>query len=131
MDEIEEIRKKKLEKLMKMSTMPDHPVYVNDSTIDGELAKNEYVVLDMYADWCNPCKMMEPVLETLAKKHHGKIVFLKINVDENPLTSRKYNVMSIPTFLLFRRGELVGRITGAMPAHMFEKRMLEQLGLHD
>lgn len=84
------------------------------------------VLVDFWADWCAPCRMMHPVMEQLASELDGKIKVVKINVDKNQAVAQKYGVRSIPTFLLFRKGEVVWKQAGAMPYPQF----LEQLKPH-
>lgn len=85
----------------------------SDSTFDVDVLKNSLPVLvDFYADWCGPCKMAEPILEELSESYKGKVILMKINVDENQITAGKYGVMSIPTTILFKGGNEVGRQVG-------------------
>ena len=80
------------------------------------------VVVDFYADWCGPCKMMSPVLEALSTELDGKVKIGKINVDENPDLASEYRVMSIPNFVLFKNGQAVDQVIGAVPkAQMMDK----------
>ena len=80
-------------------------------------------VIDFYSDMCGPCKMVGPIIEELAKEMQGKIVFGKLNVDENPVTSAKHQIMSIPTMLVFKNGELIDRFVGAMPKEELKQRL--------
>ena len=127
MDDIEAIKKKKLELLKKQymkgdKTMenkwPDTPIHILDADIEEKLKKFPTIVIDCWAPWCGPCRMIGPVIEELAKEMQGKIVFGKLNVDENPQTSMKYRIMSIPTLLVFKNGTLVDQLVGAMPKEM-------------
>ena len=86
-----------------------------DANFEEEVLQSDKPVLvDFYADWCGPCKMMAPLVKELAERYDGKIKVGKLNVDENPDTSVQYRVMSIPTFIAFKGGEKVSVITGAV-----------------
>jgi thioredoxin 1 len=86
---------------------------VLDANIKTLLAENSILVVDFWASWCGPCKMMLPVVEELAAEYEGRVPVGKLNVDENPETCEEYGIMSIPTLLFFKNGELVERIVGA------------------
>ena len=85
-----------------------------DAAFDETVNSSEVPVLvDFWAEWCGPCKMIAPVLEEIAKEQAGKITIVKLNVDDNPDTARRYEVMSIPTLMLFNNGSLEKRLVGA------------------
>jgi len=87
---------------------------LTDSTFDEEIgAATETVVVDFWAEWCGPCKMITPILDEIATEHAGKIKIAKLNVDDNPNVTRRFEVMSIPTLIVFRDGEPVRRMIGA------------------
>jgi thioredoxin 1 len=89
---------------------------VTDATFDNEVLKSSTPVLvDFWAEWCGPCKMISPLLEEIAEEHKGKITIAKLNVDENPDVAMRYGVMSIPTLALFIGGVEKKRLIGAMP----------------
>ncbi|OLT40662.1 thioredoxin [Saccharomonospora sp. CUA-673] len=91
-------------------------VKVTDSSFgDDVLANDKPVLVDFWATWCGPCKMIAPVLEEIASEHKDKIQIAKLDIDENPGTARDYKVMSIPTLILFQNGQPVKQITGAKP----------------
>ena len=73
------------------------------------------VIVDFYAPWCGPCRMTAPVIDKLSKDYDGKLLFYKLNVDENPQTATKYRIMSIPTLLFFKDGDKVDQVVGAVP----------------
>lgn len=102
---------------------PDTPIHLIDADIDDTTRKFPTLVIDCWAPWCGPCRMIGPVIEELAKEMQGKIVFGKLNVDENPQTSMKYGIMSIPTMLVFKNGQLVDRFVGAMPKEMLLQKL--------
>jgi thioredoxin 1 len=136
MDDLEVIKKKKLEQLKKLymiggKTMekkwPDTPIHLLDADIDETMKKYPTIVIDCWAPWCGPCRMIGPVIEELAREMKGKIVFGKLNVDENPQTSMKHKIMSIPTLLVFKNGALVDRFVGAMPKEMLIQKLKPHL----
>lgn len=96
----------------------------SDATFQNEVLESEVPVLvDFYADWCGPCKMMAPVVEELAVKYNGKAVIGKLDVDKNGVTAQQYRVMSIPTILIFKGGKVVDTIVGAVPKQHLEARL--------
>ena len=95
---------------------------VSDADFDAEVLKsNEPVVVDFWAEWCGPCRMIAPALEEIAGTMNGKVKIVKLNVDENPATAAKYGIMSIPTLMLFKNGELASRQVGAAPKQKLEQ----------
>src|SRR3984893_17851348 len=95
---------------------------VSDATFDSEVLKSvEPVVVDFWAEWCGPCKMIAPALEEIAGTLDGKVKIVKLNGDENPGTASKYGIMSIPTLMLFKNGELASRQVGAAPKAKLEQ----------
>ena len=100
----------------------------NVDNFDTEVLKSDTPVLvDFYADWCGPCKMMMPVVEKLAETYDGKVKVGKLNVDENGQIAGKYGVMSIPSFIVFKNGEVVNQNTGAMSPAALAKMLDDAL----
>ncbi|MFZ1882807.1 MAG: thioredoxin [Rhodoplanes sp.] len=95
---------------------------VSDAEFDKEVLKSDKpVVVDFWAEWCGPCRMIAPALEEISGTLAGKVKIVKLNVDENPATAAKYGVMSIPTLMLFKNGELASRQVGAAPKQKLEQ----------
>ncbi len=112
MDELERIRKKKLEELMKEMTKP---VKLDNSNFDEIINSNENVVVDFWAEWCGPCKIIAPVIDELAKEYAGKVLFAKLNVDEAQDIAIGYGISAIPTLIFFKRGKPVDALIGVLP----------------
>ncbi|QUI25566.1 thioredoxin [Vallitalea pronyensis] len=95
-----------------------------DNNFEAEVLNSDVPVLvDFYADWCGPCKMMAPVIDELAVKYEGKAKIGKLNVDQNGETAQKYRVMSIPTMLLIKNGKVVDTVVGAVPKQQLESKI--------
>ena len=103
--------------------MADKPIDVTDDSFDEFISKNPVVVLDCWAAWCGPCRMVSPIIDELAKEMQGKIVFGKLNVDENQKTSIKHQIMSIPTMLIFKNGNLIDKLIGAIPKDQLKQKL--------
>jgi len=100
------------------------PRSVNDSDFDQEVLESETPVLvDFWAEWCAPCKMVAPVLDDLANEYDGKVKFVKVDVDGNPETAMKYGIRSIPTLLVFKDGNPVDQVVGAVPKSVIKKHL--------
>ncbi len=122
-EEIRRIKEKKLQELMKArsedslekkSNYPTSPIIVTDDTLPAIVQKYPVVVVDCWAEWCGPCHMVSPVIENLAAELSGKVIFGKLNVDENQFIPTKFSIMSIPTLLIFKEGKHVDTFIGAM-----------------
>jgi len=105
----------------------DHPVTITDGTFVEMVKKYPMVVVDCWAAWCGPCRMVAPIIDELAKEYAGKIVFGKLNVDENPRIATEFAIMAIPTIFIFKNGEPVDVVQGAMPKPYFEAKLKEWL----
>ena len=132
-EELERIRQAKLQEMMKAAikkgreSASNKPVTVTDATFKEMIQNHPLVVVDCWAPWCGPCHMVAPVIEEMARDYAGKILFGKLNVDENPEVAMEYQIMSIPTLLVFKNGKLVDRIIGAMPRQMLEPKITKYL----
>lgn len=132
--EIEEIRAKKMAELMNKTaspgtdvSYPEAPVPVTDASFDEFVKKFENVVVDCWAPWCGPCRMLSPTIDAMAKDSKGKVVFAKLNTDDNFQTASKYRIMSIPTLLYFKNGQLVDKTIGALPRPAIESQIRKSL----
>jgi thioredoxin 1 len=90
------------------------PIILNDYNFSDSLSKNPLLIVDFWAPWCGPCKMMTPVFEQLSRELGGRIVFGKLNIDESPRISNAFEIQSIPTIMVFKEGSPVDRIIGAL-----------------
>ena len=131
--ELERIRRAKLQEMMKSAasekqgTVLNKPVELTDATFKEIIRNHPLVVVDCWAAWCGPCHMVAPVIEEMARDYAGKILFGKLNVDENQEVSRQYEIVSIPTLLVFKNGKLVDKIIGAMPRQVLEPKITRHL----
>ncbi len=95
--------------------MSDKIVYLSDDSFENDVLKADGVVLvDFWAEWCGPCKMIAPILDDIAEEYEGKVTVAKLNVDQNNISPAKYGVRGIPTLLLFKNGEIAATKVGAM-----------------
>lgn len=105
-----------------------HPIEISDATFDQEVIKADTVVLvDFWAEWCGPCKMIAPIVEELAEEYDGKVKFTKLDVDSNPQSATNFGIRGIPTLLIFNDGKPVDQVVGAVPKSALKKRLEEAL----
>ena len=121
--ELAALRRRKLQEMMTdmagkaegKEDWPSEPIEVGDENIEEMTTKYPAMIVDCWAEWCGPCRMLAPTIHELAKEYQGKVVFGKLNTDFNLKTPRKYGIMSIPTMLFFKDGKVAGKLVGAMP----------------
>jgi thioredoxin 1 len=101
------------------------PVAITDSNFDQSVLKaDKPVLVDFWATWCKPCQMVAPIVDELANEYNGRVKFVKLDVDQNPKTATKYKVMSIPTLLIFKKGQPISHLVGFRPKNEL-KRVLD------
>lgn len=132
--EIEEIRQKKLQEMiganqqnggekMSVETYPTKPIELNEGNFGDEIKKNNLIMVDFWAEWCGPCRMVSPIIDELAKEYAGKVTFGRLNVDENPSIAGAFQIRSIPTLLVFKDGKVVDGLLGAAPKQYIESKI--------
>ena len=133
--EVQKINQKKFDEMMKRQSKPaaapavqGAPVELTDANFREVVASHPLVVVDFWAPWCGPCRVVSPVLEELAAEMAGKATFGKLNVDDNPATSQQFGIQGIPTIMVFKDGEPVDGLVGAAPKQMIEARIRPHLG---
>lgn len=129
--ELKRIREKKMRELMKRALekpaeakeILSAPLTITDADFDRVVQRYPLMLIDCWAPWCGPCQIVGPMIEELAKDYAGKVVFGKLNVDENPKTAMRFDIMSIPTLLVMKNGKEVDRIIGAVPRRFIETKL--------
>lgn len=132
-DELEAIKHKKLAELQKeaatkaMMSSITEPIVLTDFNFASEIAKYPIMLVDFWAPWCGPCKMVSPIIEQLSREYSGRVAFGKVNVDENQRIAASFGIQSIPTLMIFKGGKAVDVIIGAMPKAQIEMKLKQQL----
>jgi thioredoxin 1 len=132
-DELEMIKQKKLAELQKMAatkTMMSslaEPVVLTDSNFANEVAKYPIILVDFWAPWCGPCRMVSPIIEQLAREYSGRVAFGKVNVDENQITAASFGIQSIPTMMIFKGNKAVDVIVGARSKAQIQTKLKQHL----
>jgi thioredoxin 1 len=131
-EELKRIREKKLkefkEPMERMNEMSGGPIHITDSSFNEIVSKNELALVDFWAAWCSPCRTLAPTIEELAKEFAGKAFIGKLNVDENPATAELFQVYSIPTMVIMKKGKEVDRIVGCVPKGQIENALKKHMG---
>lgn len=128
--ELEAIRNKKMQEMknkMKKETSQNAPLTLTDDSFEETAKKHSLMLVDCWAAWCGPCRMVAPMVEELARDYNGRVTVAKLNVDENPKTAEHFCVVSIPTLLLMKNGNEVDRIIGAVPKQLIEEKLQKYL----
>ena len=132
-DELEAIKHKKLAELQKeaatkaMMSAITQPIVLTDSNFTSEISKYPIMLVDFWAPWCGPCRMVSPIIEQLSREYSGKVAFGKVNVDENQRIAASFGIQSIPTLMIFKGSKAVDVIIGAMPKAQIEMKLKQQL----
>lgn len=135
-DELEQIRVRKMRELINRiggpkadarKYHPGVPVTVEDATFDQTVQQYPLMVIDCWAPWCGPCRMVAPVIDEMTKDYTGRVAFGKLNVDENPETAMRFGIQGIPTLLFIKNGKEVNRIVGAAPRWRIEAELRKHL----
>ena len=102
-------------------------IEITDANFDEIISGDKPVLVDFWAEWCGPCRMVGPVVEELAGEYEGKVIVGKVDVDANPQTSMKFGIRSIPTLLVFKNGQIVDKQVGAVPKHVLAQKLEAQV----
>jgi len=121
---INEKRMKKLQQIMNEKELLKNikdPLNLDDSSFFQTISKFPLLLVDFWAPWCGPCRMMSPLIDQIGKEYMGKLVVVKVNVDENPTISRQFGISSIPTLILFKKGQAVNKIIGSVSKNKIDE----------
>jgi thioredoxin len=130
-EEVRRINERKFEDMLKSRSQPKSdkpvdagkPMELTDANFSDVVSSRPLVVVDFWAPWCGPCKVVSPILEQLASEMSTQATFGKLNVDDNPMTSQRFGIQGIPTIMVFKDGEPVDGLVGAAPKQMIEARI--------
>jgi thioredoxin 1 len=124
-EEIERIKKAKIRAMLERAQnqkSTSKPILLTDSNFHSEIAKHKLIVVDFWAPWCGPCRMVGPIIEELAAEYTGKVAFGKLNVDENAMVPSGFGVRGIPTLIIFKGGKIVDTLVGACSKSHIESK---------
>jgi thioredoxin 1 len=136
-EQLEAIKQKKLAELQKeaatktMMSALTEPIVLTDSNFASEVKKYPLMIVDFWAPWCGPCRIVSPIIEQLAREYSGRVAFGKVNVDENQRIAASFGIQSIPTLMIFKIGKAVDVMIGAMPKAQIETKLKQQLSNND
>jgi thioredoxin 1 len=140
-EELRRIREKKIEEMqhrIEQAHQPKPPqpvqkpagvIVLDDRSFDRALRENPRLVIDLWAEWCGPCKILSPTIASLAGEFAGKITFAKVNTDQNPGIAMRFGISAIPTLLLFSGGRLIDTVVGAYPRDPLRARLVKSFGM--
>ncbi len=133
-DELQRINQRKFEEVLRMKAQKNaqnstsaKPTALNDTNFASEVSKHTLMIVDFWAPWCGPCRLVSPIIEELAEDYAGRVAFGKLNVDESPVISNQFHVRSIPTILIFKDGRAVDGVVGAVPKALLESKIRPHL----
>ena len=124
-EEIERIKKAKILAMLEQAQrekLIHKPIILTDKNFDAEVTKHRLIVVDFWAPWCGPCRMVGPIIEELAAEYAGKVAFGKLNVDENAMVPSSFGVRGIPTLIVFKDGKIVDTLVGACSKSHIESK---------
>jgi thioredoxin 1 len=134
-EELRKIRMKKMQEMQESAQKkaeglewPDRPVRITDMDFKSTIKGYPLVVIDFWAPWCGPCRIVGPIIDELSKEYKGRVVFAKMNVDQNPIIASTMHVMGIPTLMIFKDGNIVQRVSGALPKKYMKQMIDKYLG---
>lgn len=129
--ELEKLRQKRMADLVNrkpnFTNNDGRPIELTDASFDNTIRNYPLMLVDFWAAWCGPCRMISPIVEQLAHEYQGKVWFGKLNVDENPVTAEKFGIRSIPSLLLFKNGVEIDEVVGAVPKSVLESTITAHL----
>ncbi len=130
--ELEQIRLKKIQAMLdaatkREATVNKQPMILNDNTFSTAVKQNTLLIVDFWAAWCGPCRLVTPIIEQLAVEYDGKVVFGKINVDENQMVPNSFGIMGIPTIIIFYQGHAVETIVGVCSKSRIETALMRYM----
>jgi len=132
LDELAEIREKKTRKMVENSrrakVADEGSVEIaTDENFESLTKRSSLCLVDFWAEWCGPCRMVSPIIEELSKEYAGKVHFYKLNIDDNPSSAQKFGIMSIPTLLIMKNGTKVDAIIGAVPKKVIQDKLAKHI----
>lgn len=136
-EEIQAIKQRKLIEMRNNAMMRSdmnskiRPIVLTDMNFRDEVSKYPLMLIDFWAPWCGPCRIISPIIEELAGEYSGKVVFGKLNIDENPTVAQYFGIQSIPTMIIIRNAKAVDIIIGALPKAQIESRITQHLSESD